>query len=136
MSVWQNFKLALTKWSNFSGRSRRAEFWSFLLITGIVGAIASFWDNSLFERREPFDALVGLFFFIPKLAVGTRRLHDTGRSGWWWLIALTGIGYIVLLIWWAQDSKFGANEYGISPKYAHEDSSYDPLNNDFDDQML
>ncbi|RYF53877.1 MAG: DUF805 domain-containing protein, partial [Comamonadaceae bacterium] len=41
----------------------------------------------------------------PELAVGTRRLHDIGRSGWWQLLLLTGIGFLLLLVWWAQPSE-------------------------------
>ena len=57
-----------------------------------------------------------LALLVPSLAVGVRRLHDTGRSGWWWLIVLIPIvGAILLTVWWAGDSK-PANQYGPSPK--------------------
>lgn len=60
--------------------------------------------------------LVSLAFVIPNYAVGARRLHDTGRSGWWQLLHLTCIGSIILIVWFCEDSH-GDNEYGPSPKY-------------------
>lgn len=115
--VWQNFLLALNNYLKFDGRSRRAEFWGFFLVTILFGAVASFWDSLLFDGNERLENLVNLAFFLPSLAVSTRRLHDIGRSGWWQLIAFSGIGLLVLLYWYAQDSERGSNEYGSSPKY-------------------
>jgi uncharacterized membrane protein YhaH (DUF805 family) len=61
--------------------------------------------------------LYGLAVFIPSLAVGVRRLHDTGRSGWWLLISLVPIiGIIVLIVFLVQDSQNGTNQYGENPK--------------------
>jgi len=114
--IWQNFMLALSKYATFSGRSRRAEFWGFFLITLIFGGVANFWDNLIFDR-EIFGSMLDMAFFIPTIAVSARRLHDIGRSGWWQLIALTGIGVIVLLVWYAKDSDFDSNQFGDSPKY-------------------
>jgi uncharacterized membrane protein YhaH (DUF805 family) len=54
--------------------------------------------------------------FLPTIAVATRRLHDTNRSGWWQLIGLTIVGLIPLLIWTVQDSDAGPNRYGPNPK--------------------
>jgi uncharacterized membrane protein YhaH (DUF805 family) len=54
---------------------------------------------------------------LPSLAVGARRLHDIGRSGWWQLLALIPVlGIIVLIFFWVQDSQAGDNEYGSNPK--------------------
>jgi uncharacterized membrane protein YhaH (DUF805 family) len=55
----------------------------------------------------------------PCLALGARRLHDTGRSGWWWLIDLVPfVGPVILLVFWVLDSEPGANKYGPNPKSA------------------
>ena len=60
-----------------------------------------------------------LLLLIPSLAVGVRRLHDTGRSGWWLLIVFVPIvGAIALLVFAVQDSESGHNEYGPNPKCA------------------
>lgn len=65
------------------------------------------------------QSLYALAVLIPSLAVGVRRLHDTGRNGWWLLIGLIPlIGAIVLLVFFFQDSQPGNNEYGPSPKAA------------------
>ena len=61
--------------------------------------------------------IVSLALLLPSLAVNVRRLHDTGRSGWWILIGLIPvIGFIVLLVFECQDSQPGTNAYGPSPK--------------------
>jgi uncharacterized membrane protein YhaH (DUF805 family) len=63
--------------------------------------------------------LYSLAVLIPSIAVGVRRLHDTGRSGWWLLISLVPlIGIIVLIVFLATDSQPGANQYGPNPKGA------------------
>ncbi len=62
--------------------------------------------------------LYGLAVLIPGIAVGIRRLHDTGKSGWWLLIALVPfVGIIVLIVFFCQDSTPGVNQYGTSEKY-------------------
>ena len=97
--IWKNFILALNNYLKFEGRSRRAEFWSFVLVTMLFGAAASFWDNIMFDGNEVFENMLNLAFLVPSIAVSTRRLHDIGRRGWWQLIALTGIGFLVLIYW-------------------------------------
>ena len=62
--------------------------------------------------------LASLAFFLPGLALVARRLHDVGRSGWWFLIAFTIIGIPVLLYWLVKDSDAGANKYGAGPARA------------------
>jgi uncharacterized membrane protein YhaH (DUF805 family) len=62
--------------------------------------------------------IYSLAVLIPGLAVGVRRLHDTGKSGWWLLLVLIPIvGIIVLIVFWATDGEPGVNEYGASEKY-------------------
>ena len=63
--------------------------------------------------------IYGLAVLLPGIAVGIRRLHDTGKSGWWLLIALIPlVGIIVLIVFWATDGQPGPNQYGPSEKYA------------------
>jgi len=85
-----------------------------------------FWDNVFFRHSDFFEGMVDFVFLIPTMAVSARRLHDTGRSGWWQLLAFTGIGLFLLVIWWSQDSDMDHNDYGESPKYgfSEEDSTY------------
>ncbi|MBA3907204.1 MAG: DUF805 domain-containing protein [Pseudonocardiales bacterium] len=109
------------RYAQFSGRSRRSEFWFFVLFSAIVRAIANILDAILHTGNPNtggglVSTLVLLALLVPSLAVAVRRLHDTGRSGWWLLIALIPlVGIIVLIVWWAQDGH-SDNQYGPNPK--------------------
>ena len=113
----------LRKYAVFSGRARRTEFWMFTLVNIAVSMLLAFVDNS-FGMTVAYgvgmlSSLYGLVVLIPSLAVAVRRLHDTGRSGWWWLISLVPlIGAVVLLIFATQDSQPGSNKYGPNQKGA------------------
>ena len=112
------FKLALSRYAEFTGRSRRSEYWYFTLVNVLISmafnvlSIAT--DGS--GIITGISGLVSLALFIPGIAVAVRRLHDVGKSGWWLLIAFTGIGLFLLLYWYVKDSEPGANEYGPNPK--------------------
>lgn len=105
--VWLN-------WKNFSGRTRRSGYWYAFLANIIVAFILGFLSG-LVEPLSILTSLYSILFLVPSIALAVRRLHDTGHSGWWYLIVLTGIGAIVLLIWFCQDSG-PDNQYGPSPK--------------------
>ena len=60
---------------------------------------------------ELVNGLVSLALLLPALAVGARRLHDIGRSGWWQLLIMTGIGILLLIYWWVQPSAEGSNAH-------------------------
>ena len=113
----------LRKYAVFGGRARRTEYWMFALGNVVVSMLLAFVDRSLGMSVSygvgTLSSLYALAVLIPSLAVSIRRLHDTGRSGWWWLISLVPvIGVIVLLIFAAQDSQPGDNKYGANPKGA------------------
>lgn len=116
MMLWENFQLALKRSLDFKGRSRRSEFWSFTLISTLFGIAAAMWDGLLFGN-ETLETMLNIAFFIPSVTVSIRRLHDVGKSGWWNLIAFTGIGMFYLLFLWAKDSEPFDNDWGGSPKY-------------------
>ncbi|MGB0894677.1 MAG: DUF805 domain-containing protein [Parashewanella sp.] len=102
------------KYADFTDRARRAEFWYFQLFALIVNVVLSLIAE--FTGVSIFGFIFSIVVILPSLAVGARRLHDTGRSGWWQLIALIPlIGIIVLIVFWAQDSH-SDNEYGANPK--------------------
>ena len=89
---------------------------SFLL--GTTDALLGFVDD---EGNGLLNSLYGLAVLLPSLAVGTRRLHDTGRSGWWQLLFLIPlVGLIVLLYWFALPGGTGDNQYGDDPKTAEQ----------------
>ena len=112
------FKLALSKYTEFTGRSRRSEYWYFVLVQSLIGLAinALAWITGAEVVFSVISMLVSLGLFLPGLAVAVRRLHDVGKSGWWLLIALTGIGIFLLLYWYCQDSYPEANQYGPNPK--------------------
>lgn len=115
---------ALKKYAVFHGRSRRAEYWYFVLFNLIVAIVLAAIDSLLgtFSSAQNIGLLSGIYslaVLIPTLAVTFRRLHDIDRSGWWILINLVPlIGTIVLLVFALMDGTPGDNRYGPNPKGA------------------
>ncbi len=111
---------ALKQYAVFSGRASRSQYWYFALCSAIISIILSIIDNAIGLGGETIGLLSGLYslaVLVPSLAVLARRLHDTGKSGWWILIGLIPvIGAIVLIIFAVMDSQPGTNEYGPNPK--------------------
>lgn len=123
MSFGEAVKTCLSKYATFKGRARRSEYWWFWLFAFILGLAAVCVDMSMGWMSEDLgigtcSGILSLALFLPGLAAAVRRLHDTGRSGWWYLIGLIPlIGSIVLLVFLVLDSKVGENRFGQSPKY-------------------
>lgn len=141
--------LPLRKYADFTGRSRRREYWSFVLLM-IAVFVALYFAEGLVELRMygqgPLTFLFQLAILLPMLAVGARRLHDTGRSGWWQLIcyapallstllpflgladlslviivlSVAVIGLLVLIVFLVLEGTKGPNRYGPDPKGAGE----------------
>jgi uncharacterized membrane protein YhaH (DUF805 family) len=112
---------ALKKYAVFEGRARRREYWFFALFVVLISVVLTIIDSMIGTMTsQGAGILSGLFclaVLIPSLAVGARRLHDTGRSGWWLLIGLIPfIGAIVLIVFFLLDSQPGTNAYGPNPK--------------------
>lgn len=100
----------LKKYAVFEGRASREEFWVYTLVNFIVSLI-------LHMVLGVVGAIYSLAVLVPSLAVGARRLHDTGRSGWLLLVGLIPlVGIIILIVFWVQDSQAGSNQYGPNPK--------------------
>ena len=110
------------KYACFSGRARRQEYWLFVLFNIIAGIIVGVISGVLVSVTNVtafayLGTIYSLAVLIPGFAVFFRRLHDTGRSGWWWLIGFIPlIGAIVLIIFCCLDSQPGENQYGPNPK--------------------
>ena len=103
------------KYSSFRGRARRPEFWYFVLFNFLVQLVLGIVDATVFgmDNLSPLSNLYSLAVLVPSLAVGARRLHDIGRSGWWQLIMFIPlVGIIVLIVWYASRGKDEDNEYG------------------------
>ena len=103
--------LTTRAYADFSGRASRSEYWWFYLFTVLATAAAGALGGTV-------GNLASIAFFLPSLALLVRRLHDVGRSGWWFLIVFTGIGLFVLLYWLVKASDAGTNAYGEGPARA------------------
>lgn len=106
MSFGDSIKYCLTNYAKFKGRASRSEYWFFYLFGMIVLLVAALVSPELY-------LLSGLGLFIPYIAVLTRRLHDTGRSGamaWIGLIPL--VGFILLLVWTCSEGDKTPNKFG------------------------
>ena len=108
-SVKRNMTTAA--YAQITGRASRSEYWWFYLFTVLATAAADTLGGTV-------GNLASLAFFLPGLALVARRLHDTGRSGWWFLIVFTIIGIPVVFYWLVKASDAGANKYGEGPARA------------------
>jgi len=116
------FFAALGRYFDFSGRSRRKEYWFFGLWYVLFAVFVYFTEQAMFSGLKKDEAgvltiIYELVMFIPGLSVAVRRLHDTGRSGWMVLImVIPVVGIIWYLVLMFRDSTRGDNEYGPNPK--------------------
>ncbi len=104
MTFVESVKTCLSKYATFSGRATRSEYWWFYLATFIVGLVLG--------GIPVLGWIVSVALIIPSIAVGVRRLHDTGRSGLnmlWCLLPV--IGTVILIVYFIGESK-GDNQYG------------------------
>lgn len=129
----ENMKLAvrtvLSNYATFTGRASRPEFWWWVLAVFLLTAVTQIIDAFLiapmlgFEggaenEAQPLSLLVSLVLLLPGLAVAVRRLHDTGRAGWWLLLFLIPIVGVLVLIWFYTRPSDGPNQWG-SPNPLH-----------------
>lgn len=110
----------MRKYATVRGRSTRSEFWFFMLYSVIISLVIGVLDVMIFGGEaeiQPLSLLYSLIILAPSIGVGVRRLHDIGRSGWWYLLwFIPVIGWIVLIVWWCMDSQKGINRFGRNPK--------------------
>ena len=106
---------ALKKYADFKGRARRKEYWLFILLYSICYFIAFLIDVAS-GALIIFSTIVALGLLIPLISVAVRRLHDTDRSGWWFLLGFVPFANIVLLIFFFLDGTAGENRFGSDPK--------------------
>ena len=102
MTFGESINGCFSKYAEFNGRASKSEFWWWMLFVFLASLAAGMISPVL-------SSLFSLATLLPSLAVTTRRLHDIGRTGWWQLLLLTGIGFLVLLYWWVQPSDGSAN---------------------------
>ncbi|MGX7668840.1 DUF805 domain-containing protein [Flavobacterium pedocola] len=114
-------KAVFENYANFNGRARRSEYWYFLLMNMIIGAVVVLPVLYFSDEIGPwFLAFLGLYamaMVIPTLAVICRRLHDIGKSGWYYCVRFIPIiGPIWFFIMMCTEGNRGANQYGRDPK--------------------
>ena len=117
-------KKVLSNYATLSGRATRAEFWWWQLSLLLVMIIAYFLDFLLFSASTTGDAIEPLSTFsmlavlLPTIAVSVRRLHDIGKSGWWYLFGLVPlVGWFVLVYFFIKPSNLGENGFGEAPSW-------------------
>jgi uncharacterized membrane protein YhaH (DUF805 family) len=102
-------KTCLQKYADFNGRAARPEFWWFALFQIVVMIV-------LGMVHQMLSSLASLALLVPALAVGARRLHDIGKSGWFQLLGLIPlIGWVILIYWAAQPGQPESNQFGAPP---------------------
>ena len=110
MTFIESVQTCYQKYANFDGTARRSEYWWFFLFAVIASAI-------LGEINSWLSVIFSLASLLPQIAVATRRLHDTDRSGWWQLLYfLPIVGPIILIVFLAQEGR--PNRYAVAPAYA------------------
>ena len=118
MSFIEAIKSVITQYSNFHGRARRSEYWYYLLFECIIDFGLSILGNV--TGIMIFLIVMWIFnlvLLVPGLAVCFRRMHDTGKSAWFLLLALIPIaGQIFMMLWFLKDSQPGENQWGPNPK--------------------
>ena len=120
------FNVLTNKYADFSGRARRKEYWMWTLYVTLIFILAMIMDNVLGLNFELLGQdlgygwlymLAGIINFIPGLSIVVRRLHDVGKSGWFYLIILIPIiGFIWILILLCSDGVNEENKWGTNPK--------------------
>jgi uncharacterized membrane protein YhaH (DUF805 family) len=105
---------AFKQYAEFSGRATRKQYWMFILIYMVIYISLAVIDAVL--GTLVLALIFSLVLAAPSISIAARRLHDTGRSGWWQLLLLIPLlGTIILIVFLAQDSE-GDNEYGVKPE--------------------
>lgn len=123
LALIPNFKMCMTKkYASFTGRATRGEYWRFALANGVVSLlivtlIGLIFDNFIISYGA--SVVLNLVFILPYLGVTIRRLHDTGRSGWRFLITFLPLVNIAILVFMLLPSTPGPNQYGPLPDYTY-----------------
>lgn len=118
MTFQEAIESVFRQYVNFDGRARRSEYWYFVLFVFLASLVISTFATPIGGPRLAYvlNTLFTLAIFLPSLSLVFRRLHDTGRTGMWFLLAFIPLGALVLLAFFCMDSQPGENEYGPNPK--------------------
>ena len=112
MNGFEYFVKVLKNYAVFEGRARRKEYWYYTLFASLISIALTFVDNAIAPNATTgvIGAIFSLGTIVPSIAVGVRRMHDVGKSGWYLLIPI----YNLILACTNGDT--GTNEYGTDPK--------------------
>jgi uncharacterized membrane protein YhaH (DUF805 family) len=107
-------------YATFTGRASRAELWMFILFNVIGAALLGGVDGLIgtYHQSSNIGLLSGIWMllhFIPAVAATIRRLHDTDRSGWWYLLGLVPLANLVLFVFTLLRGSPGPNRFGAGP---------------------
>jgi uncharacterized membrane protein YhaH (DUF805 family) len=126
MNLAEAVSTVFRNYATFEGRAQRSQYWWWTVFSILVSWATTFIDTMLFASIgffhigneptfTPVTTLVGLAMIVPSLALSARRFHDLGRTGWWLLIGLTGIGALVIFFWFMVKGDAGPNRFGPDP---------------------
>ena len=132
MTFTQAISSGLRRYVDFRTRSSRSEYWWWSLFSLGVGLMTSTLD--LLIGVAILNGLSSLALFLPGLAVAIRRLHDVNRSGWWFLLAFTVVGILLLIYWYVQPGTPGTNNYGADPLRQPPEADFQGIPAVIDDQ--
>lgn len=121
MEMFDYYKKVLTNYAGFEGRARRSEFWYFLLFNIIIAFVLGIVDGLIGLATFGIADIYSLAVLVPSIAVGIRRMHDIGKSGWFILIPFYNL-YLFSI-----EGEKGTNEYGPNPKNPEMDDVLDHL---------
>jgi uncharacterized membrane protein YhaH (DUF805 family) len=110
MESFNYYLEVLKKYTVFNGRARRAEYWYFILFNLIISIGLGIIDGAVGLMDFGISDIYSLGVLVPSIAVGVRRMHDVGKSGWFLLIPI----YNIILA--ATEGETGTNDYGVDPK--------------------
>jgi len=116
----EHFKEGLRRWSDFEGRSTRPAFWWFQLSFFLILLAISFVGEALPAAIGGVFSIVGVLFvllmIVPSLSMAVRRLHDTGKSGWYYLLTVIPlVGFVIMIVLMIQETQPYANKWGPVP---------------------
>ncbi len=112
MNMQTAVRTCFSKYVTFSGRAKRPEYWWFTLFNLIASVVLGIVDGAIFGIGV-LGGLYALAILLPAISVTVRRLHDLGKSGWWyWIVLVPFVGFIILIYWLASAGTEGDNDYG------------------------
>ena len=126
--IWAFHRVIKEKYATFDGRASRSEYWWFTLGNVLLSLVVEF-VFGIFDMGETAISIYSIFIFIPSIAVSVRRLHDIGKSGWYYLVFAVSLflmtwvsflmmflAFLLFLYWVCKASEQGPNRFGEQPE--------------------